>query len=178
MKKALIALACGTFLTLTAGLDTATAQTAGTGSPKFGYISSQELLSIMPDVIKADTQLKVYAKTYTDQLESMGREFEKKAEDYQKNGATMTEAVREVKEKELADLRTRFQTTEQSANDKVAKKKEELYKPILEKADKAIKDVAKEKGYDYVFDASGGALLYAKDSDNLLPLVKAKLNIK
>ena len=173
MKKALIALACGTFLTLTAAR--VTAQTA---APKFGYISSQELLSIMPDVIKADTQLKVYAKTYTDQLENMGREFEKKAEDYQKNAATMTEAVREVKEKELADLRTRFQSTEASANDKVAKKKEELYKPILDKADKAIKDVAKEKGYDYVFDASGGALLYAKDSDNIMPLVKAKLGIK
>jgi outer membrane protein len=173
MKKALIALACGTFLTLTAARTT-----AQTAAPKFGYISSQELLSIMPDVVKADTQLKVYAKTYTDQLENMGREFEKKAEDYQKNAATMTEAVREVKEKELTDLRTRFQSTEASANDKVAKKKEELYKPILEKADKAIKDVAKEKGYDYVFDASGGALLYAKDSDNIMPLVKAKLGIK
>jgi len=175
MKKAIMALACGTFLTLTAAAQSATAQTA---APKFGYISSQELLSIMPDVIKADTQLKVYAKSYTDQLENMGREFEKKAEDYQKNAATMTEAVREVKEKELTDLRTRFQSTEASANDKVAKKKEELYKPILEKADKAIKDVAKEKGYDYVFDASGGALLYAKDTDNLMPLVKAKLGIK
>ena len=174
MKKALIALACGLFLTLTAARTSA--QTGAT--PKFGYISSQELLSIMPEIIKADTQLKVYAKSYSDQLENMGREFEKKAEDYQKNAATMTEAVREVKEKELADLRTRFQTTEASANDKVAKKKEELYKPILEKADKAIKDVAKEKGYDYVFDASGGALLYAKDSDNILPLVKAKLGIK
>lgn len=164
------------FLILTCGV--AFGFAASAQSPKFGYISSQELLSIMPDVVKADTQLKAYAKQFTDQLETMGREFEKKGEDYQKNAATMTEAVREVREKELTDLRTRFQGLEQSANEKVAKKKEELYKPILEKADKAIKDVAKEKGYDYVFDASGGSLLYAKDTDNLMPLVKTKLNIK
>lgn len=170
MKKFILALSCGIGLSLAA--------IAQTAAPKFGYISSQELLSIMPDVVKADTQLKVYAKQYTDQLETMGREFEKKAEDYQKNAGTMTEAVREVKEKELTDLRGRFQGLEQSANEKVAKKKEELYKPILDKADKAIKAVAAEKGYDYVFDASGGMLLYAKDSDNILPMVKTKLGIK
>src|SRR4028118_2113497 len=165
MKKFILAIGCGICLSLAA-----TAQT----TQKFGYISSQELLSIMPDVVKADTQLKVYAKQYTDQLETMGREFEKKAGDYQKNASTMTEAVREVKEKELTDLRGRFQGLEQSANEKVAKKKEELYKPILEKADKAIKAVAAEKGYDYVFDASGGMLLYAKENDNILPMGKTK----
>jgi outer membrane protein len=53
-----------------------------------------------------------------------------------------------------------------------------MYKPILEKADKAIKDVAKENKYDYIFDASGGAILFAKDSDNVLSLVKTKLGIK
>ena len=39
-------------------------------------------------------------------------------------------------------------------------------------------NVAKEKGYDYIFDKSAGALLYGKDADNILPAVKAKLGIK
>jgi outer membrane protein len=47
----------------------------------------------------------------------------------------------------------------------------------LDKADKAIKDVAKEKGYDYIFDASNGVLLHAKDGDNILSMVKTKLGI-
>ena len=76
------------------------------------------------------------------------------------------------------DLQNRIETTNQSATEKVEKKKQELYAPILAKADKAIKDVAKEKNYDYVFDASSGALLHAKESDDILPLVKAKLGIK
>ncbi|MBS1615377.1 MAG: OmpH family outer membrane protein [Bacteroidetes bacterium] len=148
------------------------------GTQKLGYINSQELLSVMPEMAKADTDLKAFAKQYQDQLEAMGKEFEKKGSDYQAGEKTMSDAVKMVKQKELQDLESRIRDYQQSAQDKIAKKKEELYKPILDKADKAIREVAKEKGYSYIFDASSGMLLFANDGDNVLPLVKAKLGIK
>jgi outer membrane protein len=118
------------------------------GGLKLGYVNSQELLSIMPEMGKADTELKTFAKQYQDQLEAMGKEFEKKGTEYQTSEKTMSDAVKTVKQKELQDLEARIHEYQQSAQEKVSKKKEDLYKPILEKADKAIKDVAKEKGYD------------------------------
>ncbi len=166
-------------LMLAFGLMTAASSFAiGEAGLKLGYVNSQELLSIMPEMTKADNDLKTFAKQYQDQLETMGKEFEKKGGEYQAGEKTMSEAVKEVKQKELQSLETRIREYQQSAQEKIGKKKEDLYKPILEKADKAIKDVAKEKGYNYVFDASGGSLLYADESDNLLPLVKVKLGIK
>jgi len=147
-------------------------------SPKLGYINSRELLEMMPEIKKADSNLQIYAKSFQDQLQQMSKEFEKKGQDYQAQEKTMTDAVKEVKMKELQDLQNRIETTNQSAQEKVSKKKEELYSPILDKADKAIKEVAKEKGYDYVFDASAGMLLYAKDGDNIIGAVKQKLGIK
>jgi outer membrane protein len=171
MKKFALIMAFGLMTALNASA-------IGEAGIKLGYVNSQELLSIMPEMTKADADLKAFAKQYQDQLETMGKEFEKKGTDYQTNEKTMSDAVKTVKQKELQDLEARIRDYQQSAQEKIGKKKEELYKPILEKADKAIKDVAKEKGYDYVFDASGGSLLYARDSDNLLPLVKTKLGIK
>ncbi|PZF74270.1 OmpH family outer membrane protein [Taibaiella soli] len=168
MKKFVLFLAIG----LMFGATALKAQT------KFGYVNSQELLSMMPDVSKADTALKVYAKSFQDQLDAMSKEYDKKVQDFQANEKTMTDAVKEVKYKEIQQLQERMQSTNESAQEKVANKRQELYKPLLEKADKAIKEVAKEKGYDYVFDASAGSLLYAKETDNILPLVKAKLGIK
>lgn len=168
MRKFIAALALGLLISTAAMAQ----------APKLGYISSTELLSIMPEVTKADTDLKAYAKTYEDQLTAMGKEFQTKVADYQNKQKTMSDAMREVTEKELTQLQDRIESTQQSAQEKIAKKKEELYRPILERADKAIKDVAIEKGYDYVFDASAGSLLYAKDADNILNLVKAKLGIK
>lgn len=167
MKKIFLLLACGLFF-----------GSSAFAQAKFGYINSDELLSIMPEVRKADSSLQLYAKSYQDQLEQMMKEYQKKGQDFQAQERTMTEAVKEVKVKEIQQLEERIQTTQQSAQEKVAKKKEELYSPILEKADKAIKEVAKSNNFDYVFDASRGNILYAKESDNIMPLVKAKLGIK
>lgn len=145
---------------------------------KFGYVNSQELLSLMPEARKADSSLQAFAKTYQDQIETMIKEYQKKGQEYQAQEKTMSDAVKEVKMRDLQKLEENIQQTQQSAQEKVAQKKEDLFTPILEKADKAIKEVAKTNGYDYVFDASAGALLYAKETDNILPLVKTKLGIK
>lgn len=171
MKKIALMLAFGL-------MTAASSYAANEAGLKLGYVNSQELLSVMPEMTKADGDLKAFAKQYQDQLETMGKEFEKKGTEYQATSKAMSDAVRTVKEKELQDLETRIREYQTSAQEKIAKKKEDLYKPILEKADKAIKDVAKEKGYSYVFDASGGSLLYANEGDNLLPVVKTKLGIK
>lgn len=173
MKKLVLALSVLFSLSVTSAF------AIGEAGVKLGYINSQELLSIMPEMSKADADLKAFGKQYQDQLEAMGKEFEKKGTEYQTGSKTMSDAVRTVKEKELQDLEGRIREFQQTSQEKIKKKQEELYKPILEKADKAIKDVAKEKGYDYIFDsASGSSILYAKDSDNILPIVKVKLGLK
>lgn len=167
MKKVVLFLALGLFIG-----NVALAQS------KFGFIDSRELLENMPEKVKADTAIQQYARTFQEQLQQMGKEYEKKLGEFQKGEKTMSDAIKEVKVKEIQDLQRRIEDVNQTAQQKVEAKRGELYKPILDKADKAIKDVAKEKAYDYVFDASAGALLYAKDSDNILPLVKAKLGLK
>lgn len=167
MKKIILLAAC-TFALFTS----VQAQTL-----KLGHINSQELLGMMPEVKKADADLKAYAKSFEDQLETMTKEYQKKMGDYQAQEKTMTDAVKEVKQKEITDLGGRIESTQKSAEEKVVAKKQELFKPILDKAEKAIKEVAKEKGFDYVFDLSTGSVLVARDADNMLPLVKAKLGI-
>jgi outer membrane protein len=148
-------------------------------TPKIGYINSNELLASMPEVKKADSSLQAYSKSFQDLLESMSKEYEKKVQDYQSQEKTMSDAIKEVKVKEIQDLQGRIQGLQQSAQEKVSQKKQELYSPILEKADKAIKDVAKEKGFDYIFDSGGGTVLYYKESDNnIMDAVKTKLGIK
>ncbi len=145
---------------------------------KIGWIISAELLSIMPEKIKADSDLARYARDFQTQLESMMKEYQTKGQDFQAKEKTMSEAIKEVKMKEIQDLQNRIETVQQSAKEKVNQKQQDLYAPIIEKAEKAINSVAKEKGYDYIFDKAGGILLYGREADNILPYVKAKLGIK
>ena len=167
MKKLILLLAC----TLLIG-STVSAQA------KIGYIQSQELLSVMPEVIGANKKIETYAKTYEDQIAQMTADYKKKVQYYQTNEKTMTDAIKEVKVKEIQDLQKRIEDFNQKAQGAVEKKRQDLLKPILEKADKAIKAVATENGYDYVFDASIGSLLHANPAHDLLPKVKVKLGIK
>jgi len=143
---------------------------------KTGYINSQELLETMPEARKADSVLTRYQKDLEEQLKTMAGEYQTKVKAYQDNMKTWSEAVKEVKEKEISDLQNRIQEFQQSGDEKIGKKRQDLFKPILDKAQKAIREVGAEGGYDYIFD--GGQLLFAKDSENIMPTVKAKLGIK
>lgn len=149
-----------------------------TAQQKIGYISSDELLVSMPEAKKADADISAYAKTFQDQLQAMQKELETKYKAYEAEAKTMSEAMKLVKEKELQDLQNRIMSTQQSAEEKISAKKQELLKPIMEKADKAIQAVAKEKGYTYIFDTSVAGMVYATPDDNIIALVKAKLGIK
>lgn len=146
---------------------------------KIAYINSAVLLQNMPERINADSALAKYTRTFQEQIEIMTKEFQTKLQSFQAGEKTMSEAMKEVKTKELQDLQSRIETTQQSAQEKIQMKKQDLYTPILEKADKAIKDVAKEKNYDYIFDVnSQNGIVFSKDEYDITNLVKTKMGIK
>ena len=145
---------------------------------KIGWIISSDLLAAMPEKVKADSDISKYARDFQTQIESMMKEYQTKGQAFQASEKTMSEPIKEVKMKEIQDLQNRIETIQQSAKEKVNQKQQDLYQPILDKAEKAINAVAKEKGFDYIFDRNGGTLLFGRDSDNILQLVKAKMGIK
>jgi outer membrane protein len=145
---------------------------------KFAYIDFQELMQLMPEYKKATSDMEAFSKTLQDELKKMSEEFEKKYTDYQKQQATMSEAIRGLREKELRDMQSRIQDFQETAQDDARKKEQDLLKPIIEKAKATIAQVAKEGNYTYVFDSSPGTpLLYKPDGDNIMAAVKKKLGI-
>ncbi len=166
MKKTLL-----TICLVIAGLFAADAQN------KLGYINSNELLSVMPESSAMQEELQSYAKGLESSLAAMQAEGEKKLADYQQNEATMSDLVRQDKVRELESIQQRILEFQQNAQESLAAKEQELITPILDKARNAIEAVAKEGNFTYIFDASTGNILYAAESENILPLVKAKLGL-
>lgn len=144
---------------------------------KLGYLNSSELISLMPETAKADTAIDKYAAELDALGQQMYMEYQKKAADAQAKSKTMSDEQLEIVGKELADLEKRITDFQQSAEQKIGAKKEKLYAPILQKANDAIKTVAKANGYTYVFDSAVGSILFAEESDDVLPLVKAHLKL-
>ena len=144
---------------------------------KFGYIDSQELLMLMPERKTAETEVQEFAKSLESQLGSMTAEYQQSVQEYQANESTYTDLVKQDKVAEITGLEQRIQAFQQNAQQSLQAKEQELLEPILSKARKAIEDVATEGDFTYIFDKSIGSILYAKESENVLPLVKKKLGL-
>ena len=147
---------------------------------KFGHINSDELIQAMPEYDSATVKLEKFRKELVNALELMSVELNTKNEAYQKESKNYSDIVKQTKEQELVDMNKRIQDFQNNAQSQLQSKQSEVFQPIYQKVDKAIKDVGKENGFLYVFDVSKGALLYFDEtkSTNVMPLVKTKLGLK
>ena len=144
---------------------------------KIGYVNTDEIITNMKETQDAYTQLEAYAKDLQAQMETIQVEFNNKLQEYQNTTETMTDAVRQLKEKELTDLNTRIQEFQQVAQQDLQKKENELLAPIYEKVKNTIDEVAKAGGYTIILP--GNALIYvdAAQVKDIASDVKAKLGI-
>jgi outer membrane protein len=158
------------FMSLLIAAQPATAQS------KIGYISTEELISIMPETVKADSNLQQFRNALIQNAQEKQNALETAIEKFNKDSATMTQARKDVQRTELQKMLQDLQGEEQRIQQQLQQKQQELIGPINKKAFDAIQAVAKDNGYGYVFEKN--ALLVAPPAEDIIPLVAKKLNIK
>ena len=99
------------------------------------------------------------------------------AQTKQQKGELTANEIAQI-ETELQQEQIDIQKFEAKAQDDLAKKRNDLFEPIRAEVGEAIKAVADEHGYSYIFDASTNALLYAEENTEVTDLVKAKLGLQ
>lgn len=153
--------------------------TATLQAQKFGYVHSAAILSEMAEVKQADSNLETLQKQLMKKGEGMVELLQKDYAAIQQKIAA-GELSPKQQEDEAKNLETRqadIAKFEQEMQQQIVAKREELLKPIYDKVNQAIKDVAKEGGYQMIFDASTSILLYAEDNADVSDQVKVKLGI-
>lgn len=155
------------------------ALTVAVNAQKFGYINSAALLSELPEVKAADSEIETYQKQLMSSGEAMVKAFETKYNEYAKQVAdgVLSKVQMQEKEGELGLEQQKIQQYEVEVQQKIMKKRDELYQPILDKVKVAIETVGEENGYTMIFDASNGTILHANATDDVMNLVKTKLGI-
>jgi outer membrane protein len=145
---------------------------------KSGYIRVDAIVSIMPETAKLDSLLRKYqADSINPQFAYIVQEYNRKDSIANgKDSAKTPLAVRQQIRQELEGYAYQIQNWQQITQQALQSKQQEFLEPIYRKVDAAIKAVAKESGYAYVFNSE--ALLVMPPGDDLLPLVAKKLNVK
>ncbi len=145
---------------------------------KIGHIDFNTLLAAMPGIDSVKINLQKYQKTLTDQMDAMKAEFESKYLDYQSQASSMSDLIKQTKEKELSDLQGRIDAFRETAQQDLQSKQQQLVAPFIEKAKTAIKEVAKENKFTYILNAIEDVVIYKDEADDVMPLVKKKLGIQ
>jgi len=159
--------------------------TAAQAQSKVAHINTEELVSAMPETKQMQEELKKVAQAYdteykdqTSSLQAKLKKYEAEAPTQTDEAPTQTDTENQKRGAEVQDLQKKIQLYAQTAQQELQKKEFDLYKPIAEKAQKAISDVATEKGFQYVLDSSPGKGLLVYTGEDLMAAVKAKLSIQ
>ena len=171
MKRILIP--CVLFLLVFSGLSY--------GQLKIGYVDSDAIMDKMPDAQDAKQKLDALVQEWQGELNKIENTWKTKYDDYEKRKLIMTDQTRAEMEAELVKLEKQvsdYREKKFGTNGEMFQKQDELMKPVQNKVFSAIKEVAQEEDYDYVFDRSGDILLlYAKDKYDITIKVLNKLKL-
>ena len=153
--------------------------TTGAFAQKFGYCNSGALLTQIPEVKAADSDLNAFQTQLTKRGQEMVKALQDKAAelDRKQQQGTISPKDLETQSQKLKDEEAAIAKYEQEVYEKLAQKREELFKPILDRVNKAMEDVAKENQFMFVFDSSTQVILYSDESLDVTNMVKAKLGI-
>ena len=145
---------------------------------QFGHITSELLLQAMPEYDSAQMKVQDLRQEYDLEIERIQVEINKKIEEFNQTEATMSDLIKEAKASEIQEMQVRLQNFAQTAQQSLQQQSMQFIQPVMDKARKAIDEVAKEKGLIYVFDLSQGNPVYtSEESLDMLPLVKAQLGL-
>jgi outer membrane protein len=145
---------------------------------KSGYISLDQVLAIMPEVAKIDSQMQRY------QQDSLNLEYVNMFEQYnyydslltKTDTAKMPAAVLRQYRIDRDNFAFQIQNWQTLASNMYQQKQGTLLQPVYNKVMTAIRAVAKEKGYTHVYDKQ--VMIVAPDGDDLLAAVAAKLKLQ
>ena len=147
---------------------------------KFGHIKTQEILPVMPEYTKAQTEIQTMEKQYMDEIKRAQDELTKKYTEYQQEQANLPKNIQERRQKELQDLNEKGLQFQQDAQQQLQQSWVKLMEPIAKKIDDAIKAVGQAGGYTYIFDLNATNIPFVNEtlSKDVTAEVKAKLGIK
>ena len=146
------------------------------GQQKIGYLNSTDIMQCMPEYQTMSTAIEKKKADYSKMMEDMYAEYDKKNKELQSD-PNMPKPLQETKVQELKDLEKRMNDFQQKAQGDLQAYAQEIAKPLQVKFQAAVKEIAKEQGFSYIFDLAANSVVYYPETGgfDLSPSIKTKL---
>lgn len=118
---------------------------------KVGYVNTQRLFREAPIAVKAQKKLDAEFSKRDQDLQKLAKQLQSKQESLEKNAVTMAESDRRNQERELAELNRDIQRKQREFREDLNLRQNEEMAAVLERANKAIKQIAEAEKFDLIF---------------------------
>jgi len=153
---------------------------------KIGYIDTEYILENLTEYSEVSKRLEEKAQNWKDEISQRSREIEQKKESLNSERILLTKDL-------IEEIESEIEFEEQELNEYQQKRfgtrgdlilqKQQLIQPIQDQIFNAIKEIAKSKNYDFIFDKSADIVMLYSDrrydiSDQILRNISRANNRK
>ncbi|WP_240509580.1 OmpH family outer membrane protein [Geofilum rhodophaeum] len=151
---------------------------AAAQAPKFGHVNVADVVLLMPEYKNISVEMETETTRLEGQLTVMQEELQKLELEFEENFEAYSAEQKEAKQQEYAAMQQRIQEFYAGAQQGLQEKQQALQVPVLEKLRATIQEVGEEQGFLYIFEMNSGlTLFHSEKSEDITPLVKAKLGL-
>ena len=149
---------------------------ANAQNQKFAYVDTDYIMNNIPEYNDAQETLNQLSAKYEKEISDLYAKVEQMYKSYQAESILLTEDQKHSREEAIIAKEQEAKTKQMEyfgPEGTLYSKRNELVEPIQEKVFNAISEIAKTRGYTFVFDiASGTTVLFANEkvdiSDDIL----------
>lgn len=152
-------------------------------SIRIGYTNIEAVLSFLPQMQAINQELKTYERTLMAPIEKKQADLQTKYQEFmglQQKGL-LAPVDAEKYQAELMRMSEEIQRQQAQAEQKYLERKAALLQPLTERLQKAIDELAAEKGYDYIFNNSNATgvatILHAPKGDDITRALLLRLGV-
>jgi outer membrane protein len=150
-----------------------------TFAQKYAFVDTDYILSNLPAFSKAQADLDDISAEYEKEINQKFAEVEELYKSYQAEKILFTEEMRTKRENEIVEKERKakeLQNTRFGVDGDLFKKRQELIQPIQDQVFTAVKQIAEDGNFAFVFDkANQSAIMFADErynkSDNVLKIL-------
>lgn len=143
---------------------------------RIAYINRADVVVSIPQVKTIEKELLKLEEDYVAEFVKMTKEYESKVKSYLEKNKQMSEPIKLARQTEITELEARMSMYKKRYQEELARQRAELYAPINEYVDNAIRRVCEREQITILFD-QGQPIYMSAECVDLTPLVKTELGL-
>lgn len=124
---------------------------AALAEAKIGFVNSDKVMREAAPAVRAQKRLEKEFEKRDQDMQRTAKDLQAMQENLEKNGVTMAESDRKAKEREFNDMNRDFQRRQREFREDLNQRRNEELASVLDKANKAVKQIAEAEKFDIIF---------------------------